>query len=155
MAFHEGSFKQRLGAMGDLAEGVFEDVYQGGFAHYGLRRPPLNLAKVPIKVRYTPDMVTSHGLIEVMGLGKDQLLKLKCEKFEALIEWNSDWKVDLFIYDSANKRYCTVSLDDLSKIIVTGKAPRGTFNEGKDYWAVHADLMGEWTDYTGESNGLK
>ena len=155
MAFHEGSFKQRFGFMGDRAEGVFEQVFKGGLATYGLRRPPLNLSKVPMKIRYTPDFITSFGLVEAMGCGgRDSTIKLKCEKFEALLEWHSDWKVELFVFDSSLMRHTTVGLDELSKIIVTGKAEKGEFSEGKAYWAIPSALLEGWTDYVEPADGI-
>lgn len=98
--------------MGDEAESVFESVYPQGFARYGLNRPPILLAQVPAFVRYTPDYITSKGLIEVQGFGRDQTFKLKNDKYEALNSWNSMFRVDLFVWDTTNSRYGYLRLQD-------------------------------------------
>ena len=149
-SFRHGSWTQRFEKMGDEAERVFEATYPQGFVRYGLARPPIGLSNVPAFIRYTPDYLTAKGLVEVQGLGQDQTFKLKMDKYESLFEWNAEFRVDLFVWDSYKKRYGWIKFDDLDGYILAGLAQRGTFPEGKTYWAVTADSLpttGDWKPY--------
>ena len=88
MTFSDRSFNQRFYEMGDLAEGRFEDWSEHNFVRYGLNRPPLAMWKLPPRVRYTPDYLTSHNLVEVQGFGKKQIIHMKPDKWEALLWWD-------------------------------------------------------------------
>lgn len=112
MSFKDQSFAHRFSAMGDEAEGVFEAVYPQGWARFGLNRPPINLSQVPSKIRYAPDYITSKGFVEVQGFGRDQTVKLKVAKYEALNQWHLEFRCDLFLWDSHNRRYGFVRLHD-------------------------------------------
>lgn len=134
--------------MGDEAESVFEAVYPQGWERYGLNRPRLSMSMLPPKIRYTPDYVTSKGLIEVQGFGRDQTFKLKMDKYEALNEWHLDFRVDLFVWDTTNKRYGYVRLHDFMEAYEAHGEERA-FPEGKAYMALHADHLPvtQWVDY--------
>lgn len=138
--------------MGDEAEGVFEATYPQGFVKFGLSRPPVNLARVPPFVRYTPDYLTAKGLVEVQGFGRDQTFKLKDDKLVALKEWNAAtaWRVDVFVWDSKNKRYGWIRLPELIGQVQAGGAKLEIFPEGKAYWAIPAAELrvAEWTEFT-------
>lgn len=112
MSFKDRKWDNRFNLMGDEAEGIFEEVYPYGKAKYGLSRPPVNLTQVPAFVRYTPDYLTAKGLVEVQGFGRDQTFKLKVDKYNALNEWHLQFRVDLFVWDTTNKRYGFVRLHD-------------------------------------------
>jgi hypothetical protein len=122
--------------MGDEAEGVFEQVYGQGFVRTGLNRPPLMMSMLPEFVRYTPDYLTSKGYVEVQGFGRDQINKFKREKIEALLAWNRHFRVDFFLWDSYNKRYGWVRLQDLVRDFRPHHVQ--TFPEGKEYFGVSA-----------------
>lgn len=145
MSFKDRAFTERLLTLGDEAEGIFESVYSHGFVKYGLSRPPINLATVPPFVRYTPDYLTSKGLVEVQGFGKDRTFKIKHDKLEALIEWHEWFRVDLFVWDSWNGEYGWIRLFDL----IVEDAEIRHFPEGKPYFAWQAkDLpVIEWCSY--------
>jgi hypothetical protein len=113
VTFSDRPFSQRFGAMGDEAEAIFESVYPQGWARYGLNRPPINLSNVPAFVRFTPDYVTAKSLVEVQGFGRDQTMKLKFSKLDALRQWNDLFRTDLFLWDSHHKRYGFVRMADL------------------------------------------
>lgn len=112
MSFKDREFSGRWRQMGGEAESVFEAVYPQGKAKYGLSRPPVNLTQVPAFVRYTPDYLTAKGLVEVQGFGRDQTFKLKVDKYNALNEWHQQFRVDIFAWDTTNKRYGFVRLHD-------------------------------------------
>lgn len=142
--FSNQSFDARFGAMGDEAEGVFEHVYEKGFVRWGLNRPSIQVSALAMKIRYAPDYLTTNGFVEVMGVGRDQTLKLKVEKLLCLWQWNHEMPTQLFIWDSKNQRYCYVSIPDLANQL--GIATMATFPEGKNYWQIPiSKLAAEWT----------
>jgi hypothetical protein len=110
--FSEQNLAARKGTMGEIAEAVFEATYPQGWCRWGIDRPPIQVAKVPAFVRFAPDYLTSKGFVEVQGFGKDQKIKLKHAKYDALNEWHGIFRVDLFFYDSHNSRYGFVRLHD-------------------------------------------
>lgn len=142
MSFKDEPFSKRFakGGMGDLAEGVFESTYPEGWARYGISRPPVNLTNVPAFVRYTPDYLTAKGLVEVQGFGRDQMLKVKVDKLEALVEWtfyDPDFPVHLFLYDSVNRETAWVNVESLNRSRFD-TAHVGAFDGGtKPYYAWH------------------
>ena len=148
MSFHERQWASRFGQMGDEAEGVFETVTDRNHVRYGLNRPPLAVQNLPLRIRYTPDYLTSHGFVEVKGCGKDGKLKIKLENWNELHCWNNEFPVDLFIWDSHRKRHTTIPLVDLSKIVNDPEAgvQSDHFHDGKLYLAIPVDSIDAWTD---------
>ena len=148
--FSSQSFSKRFSKMGDEAEGIFEAVYPQGWARYGLNRPPIQLKNVPPKIRYTPDYITGKGLVEVQGFGRDQTFKLKIDKWQALIDWHNDFRVDLFVWDTTNKRYGYVRLHDLGVALDEHGWDDAFDNGANPYVAIKADQIpvDEWVEYT-------
>lgn len=148
MSFKDGSFSQRFGALGDEAEAVFEEVYPAAWTRYGLNRPSVPMNKLPAYIRYTPDYLTSRGLVEVQGFGTDQTAKFKQDKLAALSQWHLAFRVDFFLWDSYQKRYGWLRLPDLMAVIRQRHA--ATFPEGKLYFALKADelpIVDAWVPY--------
>lgn len=144
--FRDQSWEQRFAALGDEAERVFCEVYPKGKARYGLDRPPIQLHKVPAKIRYTPDFITSDGLIEVQGLGRDRQFKLKNDKLAALHEWNRDFAVSMFVWDNVDRRWAIISLERLDDALMF-EGEGDHFPEGKPYRRLHVDrLPATWTE---------
>jgi hypothetical protein len=86
-AFHQRDFAARFGAMGDESEDVFLSLFPS--AHRtGLNRPRFSMVGMKVEARYTPDFLLREGFYEVMGIGRDGLLKLKVEKLQALMRWH-------------------------------------------------------------------
>lgn len=144
--FHNKGWNDRFAAMGDEAEGVFEAVWPRGWARYGLNRPPIQMAALPLKLRYTPDYITSTGLVEVQGFGRDGMFRFKVEKYRSLVQWAGDWHVDVFLWDKTKKKHATVALEDIEAILASAEA--GVYPEGKAYWKIPArNLQTEWKAY--------
>lgn len=112
--FRNRNWDERYLAMGDEAEQVFERVHPRGWSRFGIRRPEIQVGKLPLKIRYTPDYITSFHLVEVQGFGKDQLVKLKLEKERALHAWNDDMATQMFLWDRTNQRYGYIDIADLT-----------------------------------------
>lgn len=150
MAFHSKPFEERIGQMGDRAEFVFESTYPEGFVRFGLNRPPLRMASLPAFLRYTPDYLTSKGLVEVQGFGRDRTAKFKLGKMEALAAWQHIFRVDFFLWDSQEKRYGWLRMPELQEAIGRGAGHLRSFaNDGNQYWAFDADRVPviEWIPF--------
>lgn len=137
MSFHEQSFHTRLGTMGDTAEAVFDHLFPQSHK-LGLNRPPFSMAGMLLEMRYVPDRMTREAFVEVMGIGGDQTLKLKLEKFDALFCWKALGPVDLFVYDQANERWWMAPITDWFRAALL-HGTLGEFHDGKEFAALHAD----------------
>jgi len=142
MSFADKPFGVRLQTMGDIAERKFEEGSAVKWVRYGLCRPSINMSALPPELRYTPDYLTAQGLIEVQGLGQDQILKVKYEKLEALRWWSKIHPVFMFVYDSHKDRCSLISLKDLTKRCKLSDTDE--FPEGKPYFAIKSSLI--WED---------
>lgn len=137
--FHKQPFKSRLGQMGDASEAAFDALFP---SHHklGLNRPPLNVAMMSLPARYTPDRMVHDRFVECMGIGKDQTLKIKREKLDALFKWSVLDPVDLFVFDShRNLWWRSPLLDWFAQCQAHGVA--AVFPEGKEYIALHSDFF--------------
>lgn len=132
MSFHTQTFANRFNVMGDEAEGIFESLQSVGCVRFGLNRPPIGLKQVPPFIRYTPDYLQHDRLVEVQGVGGDGLIKLKCDKHAALLQWNSLFPVDLFVWDSKNRRATQFPILDFP----VSTCQLALFPEGKPYFAL-------------------
>ncbi len=145
MSFKDQSWATRYAGLGDIAESKFESVYKTGFTRFGLDRPPYKLSVIPARLRGRPDYETASFFVEVVGFGKDQLLKIRIEKMQVMSFWHHQvFPVEFFIYDSFNDRYVFRGLRQLDELVNKGKVQLGQFPEGKAYFAFSAkDLFGE------------
>lgn len=128
--------------MGDIAEAKFLQLLPLGQAdRYGLRRPNVNLGATAPFVLHTPDFLTSSGwLVEVMGVGKDQIVKLKELKLNTLVEWNEKQRVALFVWDSHNERGLLTPLDTITSIVAD--IPTKAFeNDGNVYYPIPTETL--------------
>jgi hypothetical protein len=140
--FRLKTFDERIKTMGDIAEQKFEEHAAVQFVRYGLNRPKINMAHLPPEIRHTPDYLTTQGLVEVQGLGKDQILKVKHEKLEALQWWSKVHPLYLFIYDSYRERTYMMPFKELNKKCIMSET--NYFPEGKPYYAMPSSLI--WAD---------
>ena len=103
---------------------------------------------LPPFIRYTPDFLMSNTLVEVQGFGNDQLIKLKLDKYAALLTWDTIHPTNLFLWDSTNNRWAMLTIDEIQSSIADGEWEQDSFPEGKRYWKINADdLTDDWTDY--------
>jgi hypothetical protein len=111
--YFERPFSHRLGALGDKAEGVFQGLHPNAHS-LGLRRPALNVGRMPAVLRYTPDFMLEDRAVEVMGFSSkgSATLKLKLEKADALRAWDLLMPTFLWVYDSGKQRYWTARVSD-------------------------------------------
>ena len=162
MAFHEQSFGKRFQTMGDLAENVYAEVKPlGNTTRFGFRRPKgVKFATFPEGLRHMPDFVTSSYLVEVMGLGKDGILKsMKVSKYNSLKYWNKFAQqlgllgVVLFIWNSAKKQYIVLSWKSIVDEVAYCKRTDGVKsfeNDGNEYYPLRWDRLVDKAEFVGD-----
>lgn len=142
-SFRDQPFEQRMAKLGDAAEKAFEKVCTQGWVRFGLNRPPLNVSQLPKRIRYAPDYLMSAKFVECQGFGKDQTLKVKRDKLDAMCWWATVHPVEWFIWDSFKKRYMFLPLDSLLTMIDLGLCRLDWFSDPKAFFAFDAkDLFG-------------
>ncbi len=152
MSFKDLPFAARMNAMGDEAEAACVAAMESigrPIAPFGLNRPPISLAQVPARIRHLPDFLWARGLIEAQGVGADQIVKLKLEKWNVLLYWNQVFAVELFVWDSKNRRWTLATMDNLLQWIDGGHAELGYFPEPRCYLAFHTEAFPEWVTVDG------
>ena len=150
MSFSEKTWDQRVGTLGDIAEGIFEEVAPlGSHLRFGFNRPPFKLTRIPEYIKHTPDYVTGTGhLVEVMGCGRDNVVKLKLTKWEALKTWNKNANVVLFLWNSSTSEWSLIQWDELQKLVTKArKAGVEAFDDGNEYLAIPWDGLTLVTPY--------
>ena len=146
MTFRDQSWQSRFKEMGDTAEGVFQAVAPlGKYERLGWNRPAVSLTLMSPAIRHMPDYYSGGKLVEVMGLGRDGILKLKTGKWEALKFWNKTGnEVVMFLWNSHKKTYALVEWSAL--VSLTGRARRAGIqafeNDGNEYYPIRwADIV--------------
>jgi|TARA_R110002051_G_scaffold46642_4_gene93222 hypothetical protein len=135
--FADQPFNKRIEGMGDLAEGVFEGWCGVNYVRYGLNRPPLAMWKLPLRIRHTPDYLTSDYLVEVQGFGRKQIVQMKLDKWKSLLWWDRNvMPVRLFLHDSHNDRQLMFPIKKLRPLIDNAEVRK--FPEGNEYYALSA-----------------
>ena len=147
MSFADQPTSVRFMAMGDEAEGVFENAKPlGNAVRFGWRKPKgISISNMPPHLRHTPDYMTESGyFVEVVGLGRDGILKgVKPEKYEALKVWNRISKmlggkgVLLFCWNSSWRTYAIMDMNTVKGLVQRAKN-RGveTFQDGGEYYPI-------------------
>ena len=144
MTFHSQPFEARFSTLGDIAEGVFEEVWPYPFERSGIKRPKVRASVIPPFVRAAPDYYDKDGFIEVMGFGEDQVIKLKDQKHEVLLEWERYWTVRIFLWDSSNKQWSIAPLRDV-EVVIIHDGWSSSFHDGNTYNAIAAsDWPAPW-----------
>jgi hypothetical protein len=122
----------------DASSAAFTRVFPR-HSRTGLNRPDMNVAAMSLMSRTIPDYVCEEGFVEVMGIGRDQTLKLKVEKALALTAWRLIEAVDLFVYDSHRKRWWRAPIHAWVEACAQ-HADTDRFHENqKLYWRLHTD----------------
>lgn len=147
-AFHAQSFGKRFQVMGDTAENVYAEVKPlGQTIPFGFRRPKgVKFSSFPSGFRHMPDFITASYLVEVMGLGRDGILKsLKLSKYDALKEWHAHslrlggLGVAFFIWNSSKHQYLVLNWKDIVAEVAYSKRKHGVQkfeNDGNEYFRL-------------------
>lgn len=151
--YRDQAFSQRFHTLGDTAEAVFDAVHPlGNSTTFGFRRPEgIKFSSIPETFRHMPDRITATYLVEVVGLGRDGILKsLKETKYEALKFWQKWAKeggllgVVLFVWNSSEKEFLIISWDTVVKEVAYSKRKYGiqTFeSDGNTYYRIDYDRL--------------
>lgn len=150
MSYNKRPFGQRLNTMGDIAESVFESALPlGKVERWGWNRPKnVKITAMPKLFRFKPDYYCDSGyLVEVMGLGKDQVLKsMKVNKWESMKEWaaicrKQDTELMFFIWNSYTEEFVVLTWDEMRSVVAKARK-RGveSFDDGNEYYPI------PWTD---------
>lgn len=146
MSYHQQSFSARSGTMGNIAEAIFEEHWPASHVRYGLNLPPISMSMLPEMIRHTPDFLTSTCLVEVAGLGRDQIAKWKTVKHQALLAWDDIFDTRVFWWDSSKKRYGDCSITALNAVLRKKAVTTHHFHDGPEYKAIPAELLPvDWT----------
>jgi len=141
MPFHKQQWSTRYRTMGDTAEHIFETVAPlGPSVRLGWNRPQVSMSRMSLMLRQMPDYYASSGhLVEVMGCGRDGILKLKVSKYEALKQWNRIQPLLLFVYSSSKSEWKLLEWHNV-KAAVAAARRRGiqTFSDEdpKEYYPI-------------------
>lgn len=160
----------RLATLGDPAEEIyFKHKPLGPTTRWGFRRPEgVAVSKFPNVVAHTPDAVTYQHYVEIMGMGKDGILKsVKVEKWEALKVWQKISKlcgmtggVMLFVWNSSRKEFAIVDFASMTKLVKRSLVDFGIKafeNDNNEYhpipweWLAAAAIWVERDETVGES----
>jgi len=111
--------------MGDEAEYVFETVAPlGRWQRFGHDRTQLYMGKMSSARKHKPDYETAEALVEVVGMGRDGVLKLRTTKWHALRAWNNH--IDpcyLFVWNRSVSMWALVSYEATKRLV--NQARRG------------------------------
>lgn len=160
--FSEKPFDQRFSEMGDQSESVYEAVKPfGNTIRFGFRRPKgINFRKLPKTIAHMPDYMTETNLIEVMGLGRDGILKsMKVEKYNALKIWSRvavilglDAGIWFFVWNSSQQQFAIVQWSKMVGLIAKSKKQLGVqkFEEdGNEYYPLPWEWLLESASWVG------
>lgn len=151
-AFHDLPWDERQRYLGDDAERAFRrwcELVGLKCAKYGLDRPEVDVSKLGPMLRYTPDFIAGSDLYEVMVVGRDNLLKLKVEKYMYLGQWNLTMApTHLWVWHWPSNTGGAKPVPSLANVVI-GEPDLRSFHDGKHYWAIDVDRLDiQWLDLT-------
>lgn len=153
MSYRNQSFRQRFASMGDEAEGVYLEIQPlGKTQRLGWRRPDVSMKRMGETLRHMPDFYADSGhLVEVVGLGRDGILKIKVSKWEALKVWQKIAPVTLFVWNSSEKAWVLLGWEDSKKLIAKARAKgiEAFENDGNEYFPVEWAWIVATASYVG------
>lgn len=166
MKYSAKPFDQRFTEMGDEAESMYERIKPfGNTIRFGFRRPKgISFRKLPSVVAHMPDYMTETNLVEVMGLGRDGILKsMKVKKFSALKAWPKVARLlDLtgglwfFVWNSHEKKFAIVTWEKMVPLVTKSVKEFGikSFEEDKvEYYPLPWEWLVDSASWVGSHDG--
>lgn len=139
----------RFATLGDEAEAIyFQHKPLGPTTRWGFRRPEgVAVSKFPNAVAHTPDAVTYQHYVEVMGMGKDGVLKsVKVEKWSALQVWQKISRlcsmsggVMFFVWNSSTRTFAVLDFASMTKLVkksITSLGIQRFENDNNEYHPI-------------------
>lgn len=146
MTYNQQRWGDRVRTLGDIAEGVFEEVAPlGSHVRYGLNRPPFTVKTLTSMQRNTPDYLCGTGdFVEVMGCGRDNVIKLKLEKWAAQKRWQKVGPVRFFFWNSNHSEWALLTIKQVQELVTKARKADGVqaFDDGNEYLG----LRWEWIE---------
>lgn len=140
-----------MGTMGDIAENVFLEVAPlGRSQRLGWRRPKISMKHMPHDLRHMPDFYADSGhMVEVVGLGRDGVLKVKLSKYEALKKWTKIGPVVLFIWNSHLHQWTILGWDAIKRVVdkARRKGIEAFENDGNEYYPIEWEWIVDAASY--------
>lgn len=127
--------------MGDKAELRFEAYckeQQWPFERFGWNRPSTGTYHMTRMLRFMPDFYANAKLWEVMGMGRDGILKsMKLEKWEAMKAWNKVQPLAFYVWNSSEKRGVVIGWHRMVQLVARARR-RGVlqFHDGPEYYPI-------------------
>ena len=139
--YHQRDWKDRVGTLGDIAEGIFEEVSPlGSWERLGWNRPSFKMKNLSAFMRHMPDYACGTGhVVEVMGCGRDNTVKLKEVKYEALRDWNKHAApVCLFLWNSHTSEWALLEWREIYNLMRRARREGQIqkFDDGNEFWAL-------------------
>ena len=156
MKFSEQTWKQRERTLGDPAENAFAlwaEAEGIPTIRFGLNRPPMQVSRFPLEIRHMPDYLGYEAFWEVQGCGADQTIKVKHDKLNALLWWDSHvMRVNCWFWNQPYDTYKVVSMDQLFDMCSDEEAlalgdiqhtyrTDGRFDQTKPFAALHWETI--------------
>lgn len=150
--------------MGDESETIFEQwaaKHEINIVRLGLNRPPFDhFHSLPVQIRFLPDyiiedtgrqirdnhgpLVYAHSFVEVKGVGRDQLVKMKSEMLliNKELEKNFKRQVVYFIWDKIHKRVSFSHTNrDIIELVKEQEIEEKQFHEGNRYYPIPTEHL--------------
>lgn len=145
--------------MGDTAEEVYQKVTPLGNTTRFRRPKGVKFGTFPAGFRHMPDFMTASYLVEVMGLGRDGILRsMKVTKYKALKEWQKFAKrlgllgLIVFVWNSSKQQFITLAWADVVREVTHSKNKYGVQqgeNDGDAYFRLDWDRLVAAATYVG------
>jgi hypothetical protein len=149
MSYYEQDFGARFAKMGDEAEQAYLTCVNPKAILSGLNRPALDVRKMPLNMRSAPDVTDLTWYAECIGVGRDGIVKIRWEKFEALHAWTCIAPIKIFVWSSAKKAWWLVDLADFEKACHVHGTPDRFPDNNKWFWRLPIEhIPGEPTRVT-------
>jgi len=141
--FNKEDWKTRKAYLGHTSEAAFEQYCRKEgiqFEHFGQKsESSLDYKTLSIYLRTRPDYICQRGsetfFVEVKGVGRDGILKIKLESIIGAPYWATLLPLKIFVYDSARKKCSLCSFDHLKRKL-TIREPERFESDRKLYFPI-------------------
>lgn len=142
-AFNQQNWKARKAYLGHTSENAFEQYCTKEgilFEHFGQNQESfLDYKVLSVYLRTRPDYICQRGnesfFVEVKGVGRDGILKIKLESIVGIPFWDTLLPVKIFVYDSSRKKCSFFPFSNLKQKL-TKNDPQRFDNDSKLYFPV-------------------
>ena len=94
----------------------------GKWERFGWNRPNISMSNMTSEIKHMPDYYTANGyFVEVGGLGRDGIYKLKLDKYEALRFWNKMQPLKLFVWNSSTSEWALIDWSQLKRLVAKAR----------------------------------